>query len=229
MLTKAALEYLKLGTGGSYSLARDAIAHRIWDTRSFSSTAQSYTFFSQPVGAPWVGGTAKTLNETNLYTTASLPNGQTFLANRIGLAAIAQPYNPGGVANFAVDAIVASDMKAIIQNSVIEIRLAGREYDFQAHGRQLLTMPISSMNDGLISSSVSPGPQNRIGDYIASGWIKLDPTPIFIDQVVTFQVVQRLDNPIPAIKTMLDGISGRLSMYNASLMVILDGFLTRAK
>lgn len=231
MLTQKALEYLQLGTGGSYSLARDAISDRLWDTRSFSSTAQSYTFFAQPVGSQWIGGTAKTLNETNLYTTASLPNGQTFLINKFGIAVILNPLHLSAGANIEAEMGLTMAMTKIIQNSVFDIRIAGREYDFQAHGRQLMSMPLASTAGNGTAFNVAPGAANynRVGDYISSGWIKLDPTPIFLDQLVSFQVNQRLDNPIPGIKTALDDYSAVLSMYNATLMVILEGFRTRAK
>jgi len=224
MLTQKALEYLQLGTGGSYSLARDAIADRLWDTRAFSSTAQSYTYFSQPVGAPWIGGVAKTLNETNLYTTAALPNGQTFLINKFGIAAIVPALYLGGINQYA-DNHCALQLQELIQSSTFDIKIAGREYDFQIHGRQLMTMPFAVQGSSL--STIPTG--NRMGDYIASGWAKLDPTPIFLDQLVTFQVTQTLQNPVPAIKTSLDVASAMLSTYNVTLMVVLEGFRTRAK
>lgn len=228
MLTQKALEYLKLGTGGSYSLARDAIAHRLWDTRSFASTAQSYTYFSQPIATPWLGGSFKSLNETNMNNTASLPNGQTFLCNRIGVAVISPAQAAQGQCNS--DQHISAAAKEILSSSVFEIILAGRSFDFQAHGRQFLSMPLSAIADaGAASGFPFSGTYSRIGDYIASGWIKLDPTPIFIDQLVSFQVNQQLNNPVPTIKASLDAACLTMSNYNATMMIILDGFLTRAK
>jgi len=228
MLTAKALEYLKLGTGGSYSLARDAIAHRLWDTRSFASTAQSYTYFSQPIASPWLAGSSKSLNETNMNNTASLPNGQTFLCNRIAVAVISPAQFQCGIQS-PVDQIISQAAKTILENSVFEIILAGRSFDFQAHGRQFLSMPLSAIGQLTATGANFAGDYSRLGDYIASGWIKLDPTPIFIDQLVSFQVNQRLDNPVPALKVTLDAASYAMSSYNATMMVILDGFLTRAK
>jgi hypothetical protein len=215
MLTAKALEYLKLGTGGSYSLARDAISHRIYDQRPWqTASATDYTYFQQGVGSAWVGGTAKTLNETNLYDNGKLPNGQNFLANRIGVALIA----PDTTGTNAMQC--ATVFKNIMENSVFEIRLAGREYDFQIHGRQFLPQPIFT------TMPTTAG--GKIGDMIASGWWKLDPTPIFIDQMVSFSVIQRLGNPVTAIQSILNSAT-QLYTYNATVMVCLDGFLTRAK
>jgi hypothetical protein len=216
MLTAKALEYLKLGTGGSYSLARDAISHRIFDQRAFvAATASDYTFFQQGVGSSWVGGTAKTVNETNLYDNGKLPNGQNFLANRIGIALIAPDVSGANAMT------CATVFKNIMESSIFEIRLAGREYDFQIHGRQFLPQPIFTL-----AASTGNG---RVGDMIASGWWKLDPTPIFIDQLVSFSVFQRLGNPIAAVQTILESSATQLATYNATMMVCLDGFLTRAK
>lgn len=214
MLTKQALDNLKLGQGGSYSLARDANNHRLWDVRSFGATASDYTFFSQPVGSTWIGATLKTKNETNLYDTGKLPNGQTFLVNRFGVACIMTNanYQPDMVPNFY----------NILSNSVFEIRLAGREYDFQIHGRNMLPMPVAAA--GIPSSAAA-----RVGDMIASGWYNLNPTPIFIDQLVSFSVTQNLNNPVAAVKTILDTSCNTLSSYYGLIMVVLDGFLTRAK
>lgn len=215
MLTKQALDNLKLGTGGSYSLARDAINHRLWDVRTFATPAVDYTFFSQPVSAA-LGATGfnKTINETNLYDTGKLPNGQTFLVERFGVACIVTnaSYQPDMVPHFY----------NVLNNSVFEIRLAGREYDFQIHGRNLLPMPA-------VAAGIPASAAARVGDMIASGWYKMAPTPIFIDQLVSFSVVQRLGNPITAVKTIIDASAGTLGTYYGVMMIVLDGFLTRAK
>lgn len=215
MLTAKAMEYINLGTGGSYSLARDAIAHRIWDTRSFGSTAQGYTFFSQPVGSAWIGGTAKTVNEVNIYDSGKLPNGQTFLINRFGVALVS--INASAVTTMSQ----LESFATLLSSSVFEIKLQGRDFDFQCHGRNLLPMPLYG--------SDSSGTNGRVGDFITSGWMKLDPTPIFLDQLVGFQVNHRLQNPVPALQTILDTAASDLSTYYGQMMVILDGFLTRAK
>jgi hypothetical protein len=213
-LTSKAYEAIQLGQGGSYSLARDAISHRIWDVRTFGATASDYSFFSQPVGSTFLTGT-KTLTETNLYDTGKLPNGQTFLATRMGVCA--QVTTTG---TLALDYL--QYYQNILANSVFEIRLAGREYDFQIHGRQFLPAPLAAFGPAATT-------QGRTGDMIASGWAKLDPTPIFIDQLVSFSVVHRMQNADTTLKTTLNTACNTLSTYYMQLMVVLDGFLTRAK
>lgn len=216
MLTKQALEYLKLGTGGSYSLARDAISHRIWDTRIFGATVTNYTFFSQPVNTVLLGAALKTLNETNVYDQGKLPNGQTFLINRMGVAFKANQ----GVGGSAIALAQVEAFTSILKNSVFEIKLAGREFDFQCHGSQFLPMPMQE----LVGTATQ-----RIGDVIGSGWVKLDPTPIFLDQLVSFTLTQTIQNPIPTLATMLNTASAQLGTYYGEMQVVLDGFLTRAK
>ncbi len=217
MLTKGALENIKLGQGGSYSLSRDAISHRIWDSRPLGTTISDFTYFAQPVGAPWAYANNKTTNETNVYDSGKLPNGQTFLVNKFAVAcrflSAATP-----------DAATASAMTAfssIIENSVFEITLQGRAFDFQLHGRQLLATPLAA--------TYALASNGRLGDMITSGWVRLDPTPIFLDQLVSFAVKQTVQNPVPALTTILNASSTFLSGYYANMMVILDGFLTRAK
>jgi hypothetical protein len=214
-LTQQALDNLKLGAGGSYSLARDAISQRIYDTRPFGAVANDYTYFSQAIGGQWIGGVAKTKNETNLTEPGKLPNGQTFLISRFGVSCIAMTASAGS--NIAY----MHDFMDILESSVFEIKLAGREYDFQIHGRNLLPMPIYG--------SAPTTPNGRVGDMIASGWVKLDPTPIFLDQLVSFSVVQSIINPVAALTTILNNAAAELGVYNCTMMVVLDGFLTRAK
>lgn len=216
-LTSQAMENLKLGAGGSYSLSRDAIAHRIYDVRPFTAGAVDHTYFQQPIGAPFMGG-IKTINETNLLDTGKLPNGQTFLAQRFGVALVA--IVDDSMAQ-AITPDVIECFHNILSSSVFEIRLAGREFDFQIHGRNMVPMPISGY--GALANAV------RVGDMIASGWAKLDPTPIFIDQLVSFAVVQRIQNAVAAIQTVLTNSATVLSTYYVTMMVCLDGFLTRAK
>lgn len=216
MLTRGAMENIKLGAGGSYSLSRDAISHRIWDSRPFGTTISDHTYFAQPVGAPWIVNN-KTTNETNVYDSGKLPNGQTFLINKFAVAcrflSAATP-----------DAATASAMtayQAIIENSVFEITLQGRAFDFQLHGRQLLATPLAA--------TYAVANTGRLGDMITSGWVRLDPTPIFLDQLVSFAVKQTVSNPVPGLVTILNAASTYLNGYYANMMVILDGFLTRAK
>lgn len=218
MLTKQAVEYIKLGSGGSYSLSRDAIKHRIWDTRQFGSTASEAVFFQTQNGATWRNSSNKTTNETNIFDSGKLPNGQTFLVNR---------FSVGLIVPVAADATNVSELgrafNNLLQSSYFEIVIQGRAFDFQIHGSELLPRPMS-----LYGQLATNGPV-RIGDMMASGWAKLDPAPIFIDTLVSFQVNHRLGNPDSRVKTLLDADATLLDGVYASMICTLEGFLTRAK
>ena len=221
MLTKQAVENLKLGQGGSYSLARDAIKHQIWDTRYFSTAVADWTFFQQPLNAPWRVG-VKTLNETNLNDSGKLPNGQTMLFTRFGVALIV----PIAAAN-TNSLQLARAFNNLLQSSVFEITISGRAFDFQIHGSQFLPRPISIYGPEDNDTAASFGV--RVGDMIASGWARLDPSPIFVDQLVSFSVLHRMGNPDTGVKAILDADSSALYGDYATLQVTLEGFLTRAK
>jgi hypothetical protein len=217
MLTRQAYEYIKLGTGGTYSLSRDANKHNLWDTRFFGVAATNVTFFSQPLGAPWIAGN-KTINETNLTDSGKLPNGQTFLINAISIGLQAYTTTANTTGHESSRAFIN-----LIHSSVFEIKVAGRDFDFQVHGSQFLSRPIS------ISGQLATNNPVRVGDMIASGIIKLDPAPIFLDQLVSFQVTQTIVNANPAVTAILNADSSVLYGLYATMNVVLIGFLTRAK
>ena len=218
MLTKQAVEYIKLGSGGSYSLSRDAIKHRLWDTRQFGTTASDHVFFQQPNGAPWRVGN-KTTNETNLFDSGKLPNGQTFLVNRFSVGLIVP------IATTLTTAMnLGRAFNNLLQSSYFEIVIQGRSFDYQIHGSELLPRPMSLYSD--TAATVGSG---RIGDMLASGWSKLDPAPIFVDTLVSFSVTHRLGNPDTRVKTILDADAALLDGVYATMICTLEGFLTRAK
>jgi hypothetical protein len=222
MLTKQAVEYIKLGSGGSYSLSRDAIKHRIWDTRQFGTTASDFVFFSQPNGATWTTGTTKSTNETNIFDSGKLPNGQTFLINRFSVGLIVP------IAAASTEAVqLARAFNNILQSSYFEIIIQGRAFDFQIHGSELLPRPISVY--GVEDNDTNGSFGVRVGDMLASGWAKLDPAPIFVDTLVSFSANHRLNNPVTAVKTLLDADATLLNTALGSMICTLEGFLTRAK
>jgi len=216
-ITEGAVRDIALGKGGSYSLSRDVLKHTIWDTRYFTAaTLNNFTFFTQPIGAPWRGGN-KTKNETNLLDSGKLPNGQTFLVKRIGIGLIVPIPSTNTNTPFVVQAFTN-----LMQSSTWQIRIAGREFDFECHGRQFLA---SVMVSGANATNFS----YRAGDTIASGWISLNDTPIFIDQLVTFSVQMDLGNPDGAVVTLLQSDATTLNGLYATLQCSLEGTLTRAK
>jgi len=217
MLTKQAFEYLKLGTGGTYSLARDAIKHNLWDTRGFSATISDNTFFSQPIGAAWRIG-AKTLGETNLTDSGKLPNGQTFLVTHMSVGL--QSYT--AAANTTGHNIPRAFIN-LMHSSIFEISVAGRSFDFQIHGSQLLPRPLS------IAGQLATNYPVRYGDSIGSGIISLNPAPIFLDQMISFSVSHRIMNPDTNVLAILNADATILNGAYCTMNVVLIGFLTRAK
>jgi hypothetical protein len=218
MLTNQAQENIALGRGGSYSLSRDALKHQIWDTRQFGTVAQDFTFFTQPIGSAWRFNSTKTVNETNIMANGTLPNGQTFLVNKMSVGLIA-PLT-AAVTNTPDLSQAFTD---ILQSSVFEIKIAGREFEFQLHGTMFLPRTMA-MNGDTAGAGV-----HRIGDIVCSGIVRLDPTPIFLDQLVNFQVRQILNNPDTRVKTILDAACALLDGVYGTEIIILEGFLTRAK
>jgi len=229
-ITKTAKNMIQLGAGGSYSTARDGIRHQVWDTRYFDAAPTNATYYTQPIGAAWRVG-SKTKNETNMQDSGKLPNGQTFLITRIGVALISA-YEVGATSAVAWPnaSIIAQAYVNIMQSSIFEIRIAGREYDFQIHGRQFLpALCINGCND----ISGGAGAITRIGDTIVNGWVKLDPSPIFLDELVSFNVAQLVDNAdttnIKAAGQPLNNSFAWLNYNYCTMQVCLEGFLTRAK
>jgi len=228
-ITNTAKNMIALGAGGSYSVSRDVLKHQIWDTRYFNTAPSNNTFFAQPIGAQWRVG-SKTKNETNLQDSGKLPNGQTFLVTRMGLALISA-YDVGNSTTVIATpnaSLIAQAYTNILQSSVFEIRVAGREYDFQIHGRQFL--PSLSING---YNSATAGSVARMGDVTINGWVKLEPTPIFLDELVSFNVAQIVDNAdtenILLADKPLNNSFLWLSKYFCTMQVTLEGVLTRAK
>jgi hypothetical protein len=203
--------------------------HTLWDSSYFpSAVPTNATYFTQPIGAQWRVGT-KNKNETNMADSGKLPNGQTFLITRMSVALISS-YDVGltTAAAWPNASLLAQAYVNVMQSSVWEIRVAGREFDFQIHGRQFLpSLCINGYNAGTAGSVA------RVGDTIVSGWVKLDPSPIFLDELVSFNVTQILDNAdttnIKASGKPLNNSVLWLYSYYCTLQVALEGFLTRAK
>lgn len=209
-----------LGRAGSYSDSRDVILHTLFDTRYFGSTISDYTYFVQPVGSAWRVG-SKTSNETNMNSAGQLPNGQSFIVKRIGCYLIS---------HIASDEVNAADVVQayvnIMQSSLFELRIAGREYDFQAHGTKFLPNLIAASD----AATSTPTHAARFGDVISSGWVPLRDTPIVIGELVNFSVHQEVQNPDTTVKSdILDANAKLLQDNYCTMQVALEGVLTRAK
>lgn len=232
-ITRTAKNMIQLGAGGSYSTARDAIRHQVWDTRGFAGLAPSdYTYYSVPIGGTMTKaavGYTKTKNETNLIDSGKLPNGQTFLVTRMSVAFLSAYDTKSTTAtSWANASLLAQAYVNVMQSSVFEIRVAGREFDFQIHGRQFL--PALCING---YNAATAGSVARAGDTIVSGWVKLEPSPIFLDELVSFNVVQLLlnadtTNVLASAKPLYTAWEWLYYNY-CTIQVCLEGFLTRAK
>lgn len=217
-ITKEALHAIALGRGGSYGVSRDIIKHYLYDGYAVGTTAASYTYFSQPVGAPWKSSFSKTEIETNLQSSSQLPNGQTFLITRIGFKFLSFIDADKTVGEDYVQAYVN-----LMQSSVVRIKIAGREFDLETPGSNFV--PAIAVTTGTGTDLAS----HRSGDTISSAFVNLNPTPIFIDQMVTFSVYQQLENPDTNVKTILDANATLLNGTYSVIQCVLEGILTRAK
>lgn len=217
MITQNAKADLDLMAGGSYSQSRDVIKHVVYDTWHLPAASTDHTYFSQPVGSQFGGGT-KTLNETNLTDSGKLPNGQVFLVKRFGVKCIS--YHPIADTD-APD--VAQSFFNVLQSSVFELRTAGRDFDMQLPGSHLT--PMVAVNS-LTATDIGAA---RAGDTIASGWYALGAFPIVYDQLVNFSAVQRIQNAVAAAATVVDAALTLLNGLEAGIQVQLEGVLSRAK
>lgn len=227
MLTKAASQRLQIAKGGTYSTAKDALKYQIWDTRLFTATPTDSSFFMQPIGSVFASTGSKTKNETNMTDSGKLPVGQTFLIERMGVICISayDTLATGATSGWANSTLIVQSFINMLQTSTFEFVIAGRAFDFQIHGSQFL--PSLSLN-GL--SATSFGSSTRVGDELASGWVKLEPSPIQLAQLVSFQLNQltSIGNPTVVTGTQTHAYSW-LNAFNCSLQIVLQGFLTRSK
>jgi hypothetical protein len=216
-ITQNAANDIVLGSGGSYGTDRDVLKHYIWDTRPFSSPITGYTFFSQQLNAVFAGGTLKTLSETNMLDSGKFPSSQTFIVKRMGVSVDLQNSTPGGT---AISNQIACFFH-ILQHSIFEFKIAGREWDAQIHGRQFMPSNIAMTGAGA----------EAFGSLVASGWISLEDSPIPLESMATFSVQHTVVDADPAIMVLLNAAAQGIA-YNsqaAYMRVILEGTLTRGK
>jgi hypothetical protein len=215
VITAGAVRDIDLGRGGSYGTDRDVLNHRIWDSRYFTTAITSADLFQQPVGAQWRVG-VKTLNETNLYDSGKMPQSQTFLAKRIGVALC-----HNGTNQIEMLPHEASALTVILQNSVFEIIVRGREFDFQCPG--CIFLPLVSQYQASAVTAIAGG------TMFASGMVGIEPTPIFLDNLVSFTVKHKVQASTAGMNAALTSCFAVLAGYYASMVVTLEGTLTRGK
>lgn len=216
-LTPGAAQELALGRAGTFGTTRDILKHYIWDTRTFGTTISDYTFFSQPIGAAWRNTSVKSVNETNLLDSGKLPTKQTFLVKRMGISLISLEVATGVDTPDLAQAFIN-----IIQSSVFNLKVTGREFEMQVHGSVFLPAI-------MICGANQTNAGFRVGDIIASGWVSFDNEPLFLEPLVNFSVEHKLNNPDSNVQTVLNANATLLNGKNSSMQVRLEGVLTRAK
>lgn len=214
-LTQNAASDIRASEMGTYGKSRDVLKHQLWDSRYFGTTITNATYFVQQVGAPWNVG-VKTINETNMSDSGKLPNGQRMVIKRMGLGLILPIAPDTALAGQLVQSFIN-----IVQCSVFTIKIEGREFDFQIHGRQFLP----AVNVVGISTAATV---RAAGDYLNNGWADLHPTPITLDYLVGFKVLQEV-TPDANNTTRITADFAALNGVYASMQVTLEGTLTRAK
>lgn len=212
-ITRQIAEDLALGKNGSYGPDGNVLQDSLWDQLAYQATTAraTSTFFSVPQG------TTKGLTETNLTDPSKLPNGQTFLNKAVCLGLIANVVG----ADVDANTVLAAHYN-LTENSVFEVKIAGREFEFRKPGKEFLpAVAISGLN------SAANG-QGSTALFLANGKVKLNAAPIMFGQLVTFQFLQRTASAIAAVQTIINTASDVLSTQNAQLHARFEGVLTRA-
>lgn len=220
VITKKLADALALGVNGSYSNEGNALQHTLYDSALVpAALGGQINFFTQPIGAAYGAGN-KTLNDTNLSDPGKLPNGQTFLATAMSLAVKPQADTVAGGASALANDFMAG-IYGWISNSIFQIVIAGREFEYQVPGTELLpTIPVAQ---------VGTAAALRVGDYWTSGWTKLNATPVVIGQLVSFQVQMiYAASQTAAINTQVNAAMAEAVTQAPEVQMRLRGYLTRS-
>lgn len=219
VITKKLADILALGVNGSYSNEGNALQHTLYDTvQAPAAIGANINYYTQPIGAAYANGN-KTIVETNLSDPGKLPNGQTFVGVSFSVAMKANAASAAAATNELANDVL-SGWYSWIQNSVFEVVIAGREYEYQVHGTEL--MPAVAFAGAATAASI------HVGDYWTSGWVKFNATPIVIGQLVTFSVRQIMGNQITAGLTAINTAMALLNGQDAEAQVRMRGYLTRS-
>jgi len=223
VITKSAAEALQLGKNGSYSNEGNVLQHVLYDTIDFQNTTlrANGTFFTAPVDSAFQAGT-KQETQTNLVTAGQLPNTQTFLIKEISFALV-----PFVVGTDLDSILLAAAYTNIMQSSRFQIKIAGREFDWEAPGSVFIP-PVSMHSQATMVDATTRALPNVGGGYISTGWVKLASTPIPIGNLVNFSVRMASATSAGANATILDTASDVLNTQVATLQCRLRGVLTRS-
>lgn len=222
VVTSGVMRDLELIKQGSYSqVSGDVLKHVLYDTLRFAAATvrATTTFFSQQIGQAYGDG-VKSKVETNLQDSGKLPAGQGFLIKGISFALRANMLGTELDTNE-----IFSDFTTLIQNSTFEIRIAGREFDFQFPGTKFLPSIFLGARATVVDATDETF---RVGQIMGNGHLKLE-TPIIIGEMVSFNVTQITGNADTSVQTILNNASNRLATQEAELQIRLDGTLVRSK
>ena len=213
--------------GSTYSrLNRDVLDHILYDRLLFQATTARATsnFFTVPQGGAYGAG-VKGLTETNMTDPGKLPSGQKYLIKQISIGIIPVIVAPADVDTATVMASFAN----IMQQSVFEINIPGREYDWQNPGTAFLP-PMFAIGSATIVDATNR--IARVGDFVQPTWINLA-TPILIGDVngspISFKVSQQTLSAIAAVQTIINTASDVLATQVAAAEVKFRGTLRRMK
>lgn len=216
VLTQKASNALKLGKNGSYSNEGVVQQHTLYDSSFTAATLRATTsFFTVPQGG------AKTQTETNLSDSGKLPNGQSFLIEKIGFALKANVVGDAVLTN--VNAILSAYFN-IMQNSIFEIQIASRDFELQIPGSMFLSpIPVAG-NSTMLAATDRLVNQ---GEIMSGGWYKLGVTPISIGNLVSFKVIMHSGSGNGTLAAILNTASGLLLTQLAQIECRLGGILTK--
>ena len=222
LVTSGVMRDLELIKQGSYSqVSGDVLKHVLYDTLRFTATTArpTSTFFSQQIGQAYGDG-VKGKTETNLQDSGKLPAGQGFMIKAISFALRANMVGTELDTNE-----IFSDFTTLMQNSTFEIRIAGREFDFQFPGTKFFPSVYLGARATIVDATDRPF---RAGELMGNGHIKLE-TPIIIGELVSFNVTQITGNADSSVQTLINAASDGLATQEAELQIRLDGTLVRSK
>jgi len=212
--------------GNTYGIDRDVLSHILYDRLLFQATTVRTVsnFFTVPQGGAYGAG-VKGLTETNMADPGKLPAGQRFLIEQISSGIIPVIVAPGDVDTATVVAAYAN----ILQQSIFEINIPGKEYDWQNPGTIFLP-PVFAIGSATVVDATNR--IARVGDFVSPGWVTLD-TPILIGDVkgapVSFKVTMQTASAIAAVTTIINTASGTLDTQVCAQEIRLRGTLKRMK
>jgi hypothetical protein len=183
-ITKGTFNDARLISGGSYSGAADIQDHVWYDTLTMSA-ATEYLFFQQGQQAG-----SKPLQDTNLLANGQLPNGQEFVIHSIGV------HLQAGVRTGATVPAIVDAFYGLLENSTIQFRIAGREFDLEIPGSVYLPSVSAS------ASTAGANTISRVGDFNNKSWLGLK-TPIVIGELVSFNLKMAASSNASAYLTTL--------------------------